>query len=83
MIVERKKALNFVRDSRSLYFWRTWEKQELDLIEEKNGQLIAYEIKWNTNKRISVPRKWREAYGDTEFSLITPANFYDFIEVSD
>ena len=34
------------------YFWRTTQQQEIDLIEEKESQLTAYEFKWNKNKKV-------------------------------
>ena len=33
------------------YFWRTQAQQEIDLIEDYNGQLHAYEFKWNDKKQ--------------------------------
>jgi len=61
------------------YFWRTYQQQEIDLIEESGGKLFAYEIKWNTKKKVKEPKAWRKAYPDSEFSVITPDNYLDWI----
>lgn len=77
VIVERKKFLEYTGDRRNLYFWRTWEKQELDLVEEKNGTLSAFEIKWNPNRTAVLPTQWITEYGSTPFSVINPDSFLD------
>jgi len=28
------------------YFWRTYDQQEIDWVEDRDGQLYGYEIKW-------------------------------------
>jgi predicted AAA+ superfamily ATPase len=82
VIVERKKALDYAADKRHMYFWRTWEKQELDLVEEKNGELFAYEIKWNPKKDAALPKKWLEEYGNTPFSVINPDTLLELLGVA-
>ncbi|MBU2235022.1 MAG: DUF4143 domain-containing protein [Proteobacteria bacterium] len=32
------------------YFWRSHQKQEIDYLEELNGALSGYEIKWRDQK---------------------------------
>lgn len=77
VVVERKKVLDYATDRRNLYFWRTWERQELDLVEEKDGKLLAYEIKWNTKKTVGLPSQWVAEYGNTPFSVIHPDDFFE------
>ena len=61
------------------YFWRTYDKQEIDLIEETSGQLNAYEFKWNANKKVKVPKAFSDAYINAKFNLVNPDNFVDYI----
>lgn len=61
------------------YFWRTYEQQEIDWIEEEGGQLNAFEIKWNPNKNVRTPIAWAKAYPGSTFSIINPGNYLDWI----
>lgn len=46
----------------NLYFWRTYDGAEIDLVEEKDGQLFAFEFKWNPSKQPSLPASFRGNY---------------------
>ena len=58
--------------------WRTYDKKEIDLVEERGGKLFGYEFKWGM-KKIQAPREWVEKYENSEFELINPKNYLDFI----
>lgn len=78
VIAEKKKQENFIGNRLSLYFWRTWDKQEIDLIEEKDGKLLAREIKWSKPK-VRPPKAWSQAYPESSWHSITRDNFlHDF-----
>eukprot|EP01035_Chromulina_nebulosa_P040785 gene40785-55132_t len=47
LVTERMKTLEYQRVFANRYFWRTHAQQEIDYIEERGGQLHAYEFKWN------------------------------------
>ena len=64
----------------SNYFWRTYQQQEIDWVEEREGKLFAYEIKWNPNKKVSAPSNWKKAYPDSTFKVITPDNYLQWIK---
>lgn len=59
------------------YFWRTYDQQEIDLIEEQNAALSAYEFKWKQDK-VKIPVAFTKAYPDTPFSVISSKNYLDF-----
>lgn len=61
------------------YFWRTYQQQEIDWIEEYDGKLHAFEIKWNTKKDAHQPSAWANAYPESTFKLINPQNYLDWI----
>ena len=60
------------------YFWRTYDQQEIDLIEEREGNLFAYEMKWNESKT-KIPKAWGKAYPASEFEVITQENYLEWI----
>jgi predicted AAA+ superfamily ATPase len=62
------------------YFWRTYQQQEIDWIEEREGKLFAYEIKWSNRKKSKIPGAWAAGYPESEFKTITPENYLDWVE---
>lgn len=60
------------------YFWRTYDKQEIDWVEERSGRLYAYEFKWSKNKT-RIPAAWKKAYPDSQFKVITKDNYLNWI----
>lgn len=79
MVSERMKQNSYNRDYRKNYFWRTQTQQEIDLLEEKDGILYAFEFKWNESKKSKLPQTFAEAYPEHRFEVITPANYIDFL----
>lgn len=75
---ERLKKRAYSNDWARPYFWRTYEGQEIDLVEEKDGQLFGYEIKWSKAKTPGAPKDWAN-YGNSNFTVINPDNYLDFI----
>ncbi|MCE5205940.1 MAG: DUF4143 domain-containing protein [Porphyromonadaceae bacterium] len=45
LISERIKKRNNANEYASFYFWRSYNKQEIDLIVEFNGTISAFEFK--------------------------------------
>ncbi|OFY84617.1 MAG: ATPase [Bacteroidetes bacterium RIFCSPLOWO2_12_FULL_35_15] len=79
VIAERIKYQQYKGILVNNYFWRTHQQQEIDWIEDGNGKLFAYEIKWNEKKQIKAPGAWQQAYPDSKFELITPKNYLNWI----
>ncbi len=78
IVSERMKKQEYQRMHSNNYFWRTYERQEIDLVEEHDGRLFGYEIKYNKSST-SAPPLWRENYPDAAFQVISRKNFTDFI----
>ncbi len=74
IISEKKKQQNFIGNLKSYYFWRTWDQQEVDLVEDAGGQLHGFEIKWQKTKK-RPPKAWRETYLHASWQTITRDNF--------
>lgn len=78
VIVERIKALENKRSAFSAWFWRTHQQQEIDYLEERDGKLLAAEIKRQARKA-RVPRTFTEAYPEAETTVVTPATLQQFL----
>jgi hypothetical protein len=79
MVSERVKRNSYARDYRKIYFWRTQTQQEIDLLEEKDGVLYAYEFKWNFKRKAKIPKSFVDAYPNYRFEVITSENYIDFL----
>lgn len=79
VIAERAKFLAYQGKDVAKYFWRTTQQQEIDLIEEAEGTLSAFEIKWNPAERVRFPQTFTENYPGTKTSAISPANIGEFL----
>lgn len=77
IISERIKYREYQRIYTSQYFWRTYDGSEIDLVEEREGKLLGYEIKYKSSKS-KIPIKWKE-YTNSEFKLINKDHLEDFI----
>ncbi len=78
IISERIKKQSYKSIYANNYFWRTWEQKEIDFIEERDGKLYGYEIKWR-GKKVSPPQDWRAAYPGSAFKIISVDNYLEFI----
>ncbi len=76
---ERIKFVSYSGIHCNRYFWRTYDKQEIDLIEEREGKLSAYEFKWK-NEKVKIPAAWEKAYPDSSFKVISINNYSDWLE---
>lgn len=79
IIAERIKYQHYNNMLVNNYFWRTYDQQEIDWVEERSGQLFAYEFKWNSRKKVKPPRAWIKAYEQASFEIITPDNYLEWI----
>jgi len=61
------------------YFWRTYQQQEIDWVEERGGEIFAYELKWKIDKKVKIPSAWKEAYSDSKFEVMSSDNYLDWI----
>lgn len=77
-ISERIKIQNYKRTWSNFFFWRTYDQQEIDLLEEHSGDLKAFEMKWKS-KKVKVPKAFRDNYSDVPLYQINRENFYDFL----
>ena len=79
LVMERIKYNTYKDNFSDLYFWRNYAGQEIDLIEERDGKLFGFEIKYSNPKKKSPPTDWKKAYTNSEYKIITKENYLDFI----
>lgn len=82
MVSERIKRNSYSRSYAQMYFWRTQQQQEVDLIEEQDGRLTAFEFKWNTKKKAKLPKTFIDNYPNTDFKVISPDNYVEFVDTT-
>ena len=80
MVSERKKRNSYTKSYSNLYFWRIHKQQETDLIEEQDGQLKAFESKWDAKAKNKHPETFSDSYGNVASTTVTPGNFWDFVK---
>ncbi|MDA8692707.1 ATP-binding protein [Saprospiraceae bacterium] len=79
ILSERIKFQKYNNILSNNYFWRTYDQQEIDWIEDRGGSLYAYEIKWNVNSKNKKPKAWEVNYKESEFVIIHPDNYLDWV----
>jgi predicted AAA+ superfamily ATPase len=79
IVSEYIKASNNKRKHAKYYFWRSFQQQEIDLIEEIDGKINAIEIKWNENKKVRFPSTFLDAYSTNETYVINRSNYTSFL----
>lgn len=78
LISERLKQNTYKNNFAKMYFWRTKQQQEVDLVEEKEGKLTGFEFKWKAKKRLKLPKTFINAYQANE-EIIDRTNFRKFL----
>jgi len=78
LMTERLKYNMYNKKRVNSYFWRTYDQQEIDLIEVTGENIAAYEFKWRRKKN-RIPGGWSKNYPDSSFETITTENYLDFI----
>ncbi|MDE6341156.1 MAG: ATP-binding protein [Muribaculaceae bacterium] len=79
-IMERIKYNAYKGRHVNYYFWRTTSQQEVDLIEESDGEFSIFEMKWNPAKAsVKFPQSFMEAYVPKQAVVVTPENYMEFL----
>jgi len=78
IIAERIKYQNNSRIITNNFFWRTYDQQEIDLIEEREGKLSGFEFKW-TETRTKPPKAWKANYPSAGYEVINRTNYFDWL----
>jgi predicted AAA+ superfamily ATPase len=79
LMSERRKYIGYNQMWVNSYFWRTQDQQEIDYVEEQDGNFKAWEFKWNPESRARLSKTFERAYPGTAFKLVTPGNVEEFL----
>lgn len=60
----------------NLFFWRSYDGAEIDLVEERDGKIFAFEFKWK--KSAGLPKSFASKYQVAEFKVINRGNLNYF-----
>lgn len=79
-VTERLKWNEYSQNHCNTYFWRTTAQQEIDFVEEQDGQYTVYEMKWNPKKgRTKIPETFTRNYPVKSATVVTPENYLNFL----
>jgi uncharacterized protein len=78
-IAELWKKYAYKEQKANFYFWRTTAQQEIDLIIETNGQLLAYEIKWNPKAKVKLNKTFSNTYPNHTFTVMHNSNYWQIL----
>ncbi len=79
IIAEMFKKLQYQNKNFEMYFWRTHDQQEIDLIVKQNNIHHAFEIKWNPNRKAKLSKTFSSLYTEHTFQVIHPENYDEIL----
>ena len=80
IISERIKANQYAGRYVNSYFWRTTQQQEIDYVEESDGQFSVFEMKWNPRRtNAQFPSSFLTAYDVRQKAVVTPQNWMEWV----
>lgn len=78
IFIERLKRNESLRIYANQYYWRTYQKEEVDLVEEIDGQLHGFEMKYS-DTRIKSGKAFVKKYPGATLEVINQGNFLDWV----
>ncbi len=80
LISERVKNNSNTGAEKNIYFWRTYQQQEIDYIEEADGRLAAFEFKWSSKIR-KASQAFTRIYKNSTIEVINKENYFQFLDL--
>lgn len=81
LFIERIKTNHYNNRAANIYFWRTYDQKEIDLIEEREGRLFGFELKWQGEIKKLNKSEFLKAYKNASVETINKDNFEAFLDV--
>ena len=81
MMSERLKMNQNHGYEKNMFFWRTRQGQEIDLVEEYGGHVAAFEFKLTSDK-YRMPAVFQKAYPGSSITVVHRGNYKDFVLLS-
>lgn len=76
---ERMKFNSYKEYFPQYFFWRTYDQQEIDLIEINNKQeMTAFECKWKEGN-VKVPAAFEKGYPEAVFRVVTRESYLELV----
>ena len=79
LMAERLKTFRYQRLYGGRYFWRTTQQQEIDYLEDRDGQLRGYEFKWSPTAKSRFPKPFLDAYPNSFTQVVSTDNYEEFL----
>jgi uncharacterized protein len=79
IVSEMYKKLQYQNKSFEIFFWRTQDQQEIDLIVKQNNMHYTYEIKWNPKRNARLSKTFNGFYPENTFNIIHSENYEEFL----
>ncbi len=79
LFIERLKWRSYSHTHSNSYFWRTYTQNEIDLVEEHDGQLHGYEFKWALGKSTKSKNAWMSSYDEASYKVVNQDNYLEFV----
>ena len=79
LMAERLKVLEYNKIATNSFFWRNHAQQEIDYIEERNGEIHAFEFKWNPKAKIRFSKSFTNEYKPQITKGIHRENYLEFV----
>jgi len=81
LVAERLKHHGYHGVHANRYFWRTRQQQEIDYVEDRDGEISAFEFKWNPKARTRIPSAFADTY-HAKVEAVSRENFRAFVGLS-
>ena len=78
-LIERMKFNRYTKRSLQSWFWRTYDHQEIDYIEEQGGQFEGFEFKWKSTKNPRAFHSFEALYPNSKSQIISRESFWNFV----
>ncbi len=79
LVVERLKHHSYSQFNGKCYFWRTKQQQEIDYLEDIDGELRTYEFRWDSTKHPKLTATFSKNYPNHTYAVINPDNYQEFV----
>lgn len=79
LFMERLKRNTYLKQQTEYYFWRTYDQQEVDLVEINNKKINTFEFKYSSKKIPKQPVAFSKAYPEATFEVVNDKTYLDFI----
>jgi predicted AAA+ superfamily ATPase len=79
LIAERIKWNDFNANTSNYYFWRTHTRLQMDFIEEKAGQIMAYKSIWDKRGKPKFPLSFKKYYPEAGQFALNRSTYWGFL----